>query len=267
MESEGPEALGSQLAALQARLNALADEQRAAIQSLREQIAGIEAQLPSRKTVVPEPVKPESVPVVEEPKPVIVPPPLPVAVKAPVTVKPTPPPVVEKDEGFEMQLGRVWLVRFGVVLLLTGLVLLGNFAYRNWIREMPNGVRLFGLFLCAGALVETGRRLVAGTSLKKPGEVILAGGLSFFYYCTFASHHVARLKVIDSPVLAAVFLLGAAGLIVGVSLARNAKATAVLGLLLASYSTILQPLGWLSCVSNVVLAGAGLALMLRPGWS
>lgn len=43
--------------------------------------------------------------------------------------------------------------------------------------------------------------------------------------------------------------------------------TAVMGLLLASYATVLQPLGWLSAASNVVLAAAGTALMLRPRWT
>lgn len=30
---------------------------------------------------------------------------------------------------------------------------------------------------------------------------------------------------------------------------------------------MLQPIGWLSCVSNILLAGAGLFLMRRPGWA
>lgn len=213
----------------------------------------------------------DSPPQVEvEPQEVAAPPPLPIAVPVQVTtpqeVQVTSPPNVHESGGFEMQLGRVWLVRFGVVLLLTGLVLLGNFAYKNWIREMPNGVRLLGLFLCSGVLIEIGRRLAAKPSLGKFGEVVLAGGMAFFYYCTFAAYHVSRLKVIENAVVAGLLLLAAAGAIVAISWKRNARTTAVMGILLASYSTMLQPVGWLSCVSAVVLAAAGLALMLRPGW-
>ena len=58
-----------------------------------------------------------------------------------------------------------------------------------------------------------------------------------------------------------------AALIVGVSLARDAWTTATMGILLASYSTVLQPLGWLSAASNLVLAATGVALMLRPKWA
>ncbi len=154
-----------------------------------------------------------------------------------------------------------------MVILLTGLVFLGNYAYQNWIREMPNGARLAALFACALALVETGRRLAAKETLSRFGEVLLAGGMAFFYYCVFAAHHVGRLKVIDSPVLGAVLLFGAAGAIAAVSWLRQAKATAALGFVLAAYATMLQPIGWMSCVSNVLLGGMGLFFMLKPGWS
>ncbi|WAC21149.1 DUF2339 domain-containing protein [Luteolibacter sp. SL250] len=266
------EAWKREIEALRVRLDQLETGHKTVLQEIRRKLSELE----SGAIEVPVPV-PEMVEAVEEvaPAPVeeahvgISPPPLPPA-PAPEQA-PAPAPAVlaqtpDTDGGFEMQLGRVWLVRFGVVLLLTGLILLGNFAYKNWIREMPNGVRLFGLFLCAGVLMETGRRLAAKPALRRFGEVILAGGMSFFYYCTFASHHVARLRVIDSPVAAGMLMLGAAGMIVAVSWLRNARATAVLGILLASYSTMLQPIGWMTCVSSVILAAAGVLLMLRPGW-
>ncbi len=233
------------LESLRLELSALADRARRPAAASKRAAAPVEAPEPEVAPVLPPPMPP--------PAPVV----------AAVTEDESEP----QSAPFELQFGRVWLVRLGIVLLLTGLVLLGNFAYKNWIRDMPNGVRLAGLFICAGILIETGRRLAAKSSLQKFGEVILAGGLSFFYYCTFAAHQVPRLRVIDSPALAAVLLLFSAGLIAAVSWVRNAKTTAVLGLLLAAYSTMLQPIGWLSCVSNILLAGAGLFLMRRPGWA
>ncbi|MEM1084845.1 MAG: DUF2339 domain-containing protein [Verrucomicrobiota bacterium] len=176
-------------------------------------------------------------------------------------------PKPESGGSFELNLGRVWLVRLGIVLLVTGLVLLGNYAYRNWIRELPAVVRLVFLFAGSFVLVGTGWWFTLKEGMKRFGEVLLAGGLAFFYWCTFAAHHVDRLRVIDSPVVGAVLLLIAAGGIVGVSLRRDAPATAVMGLLLASYSTVLQPLGWLSAVSNVVLSAAAIGLMRKPGWT
>lgn len=268
--------LRAELLSLRVTLDELEKKQKAEAESLRGKIEAFEDRL-ERKTEV------EIAEIVELPKPVVlsewmeevkegpvvspepaketVPPPLPKP--EPVAARVAAP---KDDDGFEMRFGRVWLVRFGIVLLVTGLALLGNYAYRNWIRDMPPGVRLFGLFICSGLLVEAGRRLAARESMKRPGEVILAGGLAFFYYCTFAAHHVQRLRVIENPVAAAVLLFGAAALIAFVSWKRGSRVTAVMGILLASYSTMLQPVGWLSCVSSTLLAGAGVFLMSRPGW-
>jgi|GEM_PF-1087826 len=189
-------------------------------------------------------------------------------ISPPPAIPPSPTPLPSAPENsFELDFGKVWFVRIGIVILLTGLVFLGNYAYQNWIREMSNGARLAALFGCALALVETGRRLANKESLSRFGEVLLAGGMAFFYYCTFAAHHVARLKVIESPALGAILLTAAALAIAAVSWLRQAKATAVLGIVLASYATMLQPIGWMSCLSNLLLGGLGLFFMLRPGWS
>ncbi len=185
---------------------------------------------------------------------------------AAAAVKPPLPPPLPKGS-FELRFGRIWLVRLGIALLVTGLVLLGNYAYKNWIRDLPAGVRLAALYFGSFLISGTGIFLGARETLRRFGDVLLAGGLAFFYWCTFAAHHVPRLQVIESPVTAGILLLGAAGAIVGISLRRESRVTATMGLLLASYSTVLQPLGWLSAASNVVLAMAGTAFMLRPGWA
>lgn len=171
------------------------------------------------------------------------------------------------NETFELDFARVWFVRVGMVILLTGLVFLGNYAYQNWVRELSNGTRLLMLFLCAVGLSEAGRQLAKRENLNRFGEVLLAGGMAFFYYCTFAAHHVTRLKVIESPALGTGLLFLSAGGIAAVSWFRQAKITATFSLVLAAYATMLQPIGWMSCASNLLLALVGLFFMLRPGWS
>lgn len=172
-----------------------------------------------------------------------------------------------RETSFELRLGRVWLVRFGMVLLVTGLVFLGNHAYQNWIRELSAGVRLAALY--AGSLILASAGIVAAgrENLRRFGEVLLGGGLAFFYWCTYAAHHVDRLRVVESPVLAAMLLTGAAGVVTGAAIWQRSRTTAMIGLLLASYSTVLQPLGWLSAASNLTLAVAGMALMRWMRWA
>ena len=250
----------------------------AALKNIRERITALEAKLSESTTTdaVESPPAPPPIPIAKAAAPI--PRPMPKELNLVVKAKPvaedeaeenplTPDPSPHQEGSFELDFGKVWFVRIGIVILLTGLVFLGNYAYQNWIREMSNGVRLTALFACAIGLVEGGRRLAAKENLSRFGEVLLAGGMAFFYYCTFAAHHVGRLKVIDSPVLAALLLFGAAGAIAAVSWLRQAKATAALGFVLAAYSTMLQPIGWMSCVSNILLGAMGLFFMLKPGWS
>lgn len=274
---------------LRMRLEVLSIRHSAEMDSIRSRISALEARFheapqaaPELATeisesqpaasVLPPPLPPASAfkqaKILQTPAPVAMESHTPVAMEtpAPVEVESTPAPP-ESDTSFELQLGKVWVVRVGIVILLTGLVFLGNYAYQNWIREMSNGLRLTALFLCAVAIAETGRRLAKKENLNRFGEVLLAGGMAFFYYCTFAAHHVTRLKVIESPALAAVLLFLSAGAIAAVSWIRQAKITAAFGLVLAAYATMLQPIGWMSCVSNLLLAAIGLLFMLKPGWT
>lgn len=266
---------------LRERLEILSIRHSAELDSIRSRISELEAAFSAAPQATP-----EVAPKFQEPEPAsTLPPPLPkisalkqaklaqtpaaVAeeIPAPLEVKAPPAAPPKSDTSFELDFGKVWFVRIGIVILLTGLVFLGNYAYQNWIREMSNGLRLTALFLCAVALAETGRRLSKKENLHRFGEVLLAGGMAFFYYCTFAAHHVARLKVIDSPALAAVLLFMSAGAIAAVSWIRQAKITAAFALVLAAYATMLQPIGWMSCVSNLLLAAVGLFFMLKPGWA
>ncbi len=266
--------LKQEIQRLREQIHYIEERHSAALDKVRSRIAEIENKISGPETeIAPGDADRKQIPPEKRFRPAVTPPPLPpkpkVALASPsLPIAPSPAPLPEQPEGsFELDFGKVWFVRIGIVILLTGLVFLGNYAYQNWIREMPNGVRLAALFACALGLAETGRRLAAKENLRRFGEVLLAGGMAFFYYCTFAANHVERLKVIESPVLGALLIFGAAGAISGVSWLRKTQATAILGIVLASYSTMLQPIGWMSCFSAMLLGLMGLFFMLKPGWA
>ena len=62
-----------------------------------------------------------------------------------------------------------------------------GFRSLNKPRRLRVDAMIAALFGCALALVETGRRLANKESLSRFGEVLLAGGMAFFYFCTFAA--------------------------------------------------------------------------------
>lgn len=255
---------------LHERLEQAEMRHRLVMDGLKTDLALLEERLPVAESPLAAPME---IPPTPEPEPPLEqdpqPPPLPARALEMVAIakeEPGEEPDDEPDSSFEQKLGQVWLVRIGIVLLLTGLVLGANWAYKNWIHDLSAGARLAGLFLCSVLIGGSGILLSARANLKRYGEVLLAGGLAFFYYCTYAAYHVKRLQVIESPVVAALLLLAAAAVIAVVSWTRKSQGTAVMGILLASYATMIQPLDWLSSVSNLLLALTGVLLMLRPGW-
>lgn len=166
----------------------------------------------------------------------------------------------------ESKLGKVWLVRIGIALLVTGLVLLGNYAYQNCVRELPAWTRLLALFSSAISLCLGGHHLAKKSKFKNFGEVILGGGMAFFYWCSYAAHHVERLQVISSPFTATLLLLLSAGGIFLASIKRQQQSTAIMAIMLATYTTMLTPLSLLTTVSNTILAAISLMLVKRRGW-
>ncbi|GAA5484155.1 hypothetical protein Hsar01_03396 [Haloferula sargassicola] len=252
MDDENPE-----IARLRAKLDELAALQAEQVAALRREIHELERKQPPMEAA--RPATPGEIPAAVEPPPVP-------QEELPVPELPEPvlPPMPGRN--LELDFGRVWLVRIGVVLLVTGLVLLGNYAYRNWIRDLSAGLRLAALVASALAIGGAGWWCTLREKTRAFGEVLLAGGMAFFYWCAYAAHHVPRLRVIDSALLSTGVLLGAAAAIVGVSVKRNARVTAVMGLLLAAYSTVLQPMNWLSAGSNLLLAAAGVGLAAWKQW-
>lgn len=258
---------------LRARLDEMAARQAEEVAELRRELRALERRELPQEAEAPVPAKPWKRESAEAPAPPASPPEPP---PLPETKRPDEQPVTEvvaqaprkdRNRNLEIDFGKVWLVRIGVVLLVTGLVLLGNYAYRNWIRDLPAGVRLAFLVASSVGLAGAGWWCAARERTRTFGEVLLAGGMAFFYWCAYAAHHVSRLRVIDSGVGGMVAVLVAAAAIVIVSVKRNARTTAVMGLLLAAYSTVLQPMDGLTAGSNIVLAATGVALTIWKRWS
>jgi uncharacterized membrane protein len=66
-----------------------------------------------------------------------------------------PPPVAEKNS-FEMRLGTYWLVRAGIVMLLTGLAFFANYAYHHVVPKLGPGGKISLLYLASGLLLGAG---------------------------------------------------------------------------------------------------------------
>jgi uncharacterized membrane protein len=254
-----------------------------AVESLTREVESLARRSESPLEEHYSPAVPRPIPVLEVPAPVATAAPVapakprePIAQRAPLPsiapiapVASTPAATAEpaEKESFEMQVGTVWLVRAGIIILLTGLVFLGNFAYRTWV--MPHGPlgKIAMLLLAGGGLFGVGIRLEKKRAeLANYARVLVAGGLATTYYTIFAAHFVEKLRVISSPFIGGTLLLAFAGGIVWFANRKRSETIALLAVLLSYYTSAINPIGSFTLFSSLILTAAAVYFVIRHGW-
>lgn len=168
---------------------------------------------------------------------------------------------------WELNFGQVWLVRIGVVFLLTGLVFLSTYAYKNWLFHSGPAVKVAFFMVISLALTGSGFWLEQWKErFKQYGRVVASGGLAAGYYTLYAAHFTPSLKIVESPVLAGMLLTVWAGCMLAYAVWKKSKIVSVMAIGLAFYGTVVNPAGVLSLFSSLLLASAAMWLMLRYRW-
>jgi uncharacterized membrane protein len=191
------------------------------------------------------------------------------------TTFPTPPaPQAAAAAGarssFEMRVGTHWLVRIGIVMLLTGLVFFGNYAYQNFIVRLRPVGKVVLLYLASGALLGAGawwQRKTVKESLRNYAQVLFAGGLAAVYFTTYAAHHFENLRVINEPLLDGALLLAWAGFIAWIADRNKSEILALFAVGLAYYTSAITRVGSFTLYSNLVLTVAALFFLVRNRWA
>jgi uncharacterized membrane protein len=177
---------------------------------------------------------------------------------------------VNGQSSFELRFGTHWAPRIGIVLVLTALVFFGNYAYQNFIGRLGAAGKLslmyFGSLLLLGGGAWWQRKEVK-ESLKNYAQVLFAGGLAAVYFTTYAAHHFARLRVIESALLDGVLLLAWAGFIVWIADRKKSELLAFFAVGLAYYTSIVTRVGSFTLYSNLVLTLAAVFFLVRNRWA
>jgi uncharacterized membrane protein len=175
-------------------------------------------------------------------------------------------------ESLEMQIGTVWLVRAGIVLLLTSLAFAGNYLYQNVVPHLGPGGKVALLYLAAavltgfGAWLERSRQAREIVGLQNYARVVLAGGLAAIYYVTYAAHYFPNLRVVQSALAAGLLLLGWAAFLVWLADRRESEILATFAILLAYYTSAISEIASFTLFSNLVLSAGAVYLMRRHLW-
>jgi hypothetical protein len=180
-------------------------------------------------------------------------------------------PPAESDstdvEPLELRVGTFWLARIGIVILLTGLVFLGNYAYHLIVPMLgPWGkvslMMMAGLGLGgAGYWMEKSKE-----SLRNFGRVLLGGGAAAIYYTTYAAHYVQGLRVIESALLGGLFLLAVAGGIAWYAERKRSQTIASLAVLLSYYTSAINSIAGFTLFSSLLLTAVAVYFLVRHQW-
>jgi hypothetical protein len=171
-------------------------------------------------------------------------------------------------ESLELRVGTYWMSRVGMVILLTGLVFLGNYAYHRIVPLLGAWGKLALLVLAGGALAGLGAYLEKSReAMRNYGRVLLAGGAAALYYTAYAAHFVDALRVIESPVIGGGLLLSLTGGFMWHADRRRSEAVAVPAVLLAYYTSAINPIGSFTLFSNLLLTAAAIFFLARHRWT
>lgn len=176
-------------------------------------------------------------------------------------------PPKERKESLEIRVGTFWLVRIGIVLLLTGLAFLSAYLYNNVVANLGPLGKVSMLYVGSGILTGLGFWLERGKEqMRNFGRVVLGGGLAAVYYTTYAAYHVEWLRVLPDPVTATCLLIAWSGFMIWICQKRQSETMAIFSILLAYYASAIGSIFWFSLVANLVLALGAMFLLIRNRW-
>ncbi len=178
-------------------------------------------------------------------------------------------PLKEKAS-LEMRLGTFWLVRIGIVMVLTGLAFFANFAYHNVVPRLGPAGKISLLYLASGLLLGFGawwQRRNEKAALKNFAQVVFAGGLAAVYFTTYAAHHIPPLQVIGSALLDGTLLLAWASVIMWLADRRKSEVMAMFAVGLAFFTSVITRVGEFTLWSNLILTVAAVFFLVRNRWA
>jgi uncharacterized membrane protein len=187
----------------------------------------------------------------------------------PVATPPPAPAPATKKASFEMRLGTYWLVRIGIVMLLTSIAFFANYAYHHFIGRLGPIGKTSLLYLASGALLAAGawwQRKAVKDSLKNYAQVLFAGGLAAVYFTTYAAYHIPPLRIINNAAVDGILLLLWAGVIAWLADRRKSEVMALFAVGLAFYTSIMTRVGDFTLYSNLVLTLTAVFFLVRNRW-
>lgn len=208
--------------------------------------------IPARATTPPPP-----------PGPVL--PPIPSTARRPL-IAPLPP---VPHASFEFRFGR-WLTRIGAAFGVITLALILSLTHAWLFKALgPAGILGFSGAVCV-CIVIAGSRLARRTrsgGLRLFGRTLEAMGLAGLYVTFYAAHYFPSVAIITSPLAAGLLLISWSIYVLMLAEREKSQAFALFAILLAYFSTAINPAGRFTMAADLLLAGTAVLFFWRRGWT
>ncbi len=180
----------------------------------------------------------------------------------PVRVSVPAPDPVKVHVSLEERLGHNWLNKLGIVILVTGLVLLLGYQVRSLGAA---GKSALGLFLSV-AILATGLVLERRERYQVFGRAAIGGGWALLYFVTFGLFHVSAMQVLHSQVVDLILVLVVAAGMVLHSLKYRSQVVTSLAFLLGFFIVAISHVTVFSLVASAILAAGLVVVAFRQRW-
>ncbi|HTK94474.1 MAG TPA: DUF2339 domain-containing protein [Terriglobales bacterium] len=179
-----------------------------------------------------------------------------------VAPAPPPPPPPRQKSGLEELIAGNWLAFIGVALLVFGIAF-GASVF--WEKLGPAGKDAIGI-LAGLALLGGGVWLEQKPKYKLFARVAIGGGWAVLFFMTYALHHIAATRIIESQVVDLVLLLAVAAAMVTHTLRYDSQAVTGVAFLLAFTTVTISRDNVYSLVASAILAIALVVIVTRKRW-
>jgi predicted membrane protein DUF2339 len=185
------------------------------------------------------------------------------------SIAPLPPMPLAPHASFEFRFGR-WLTRIGAVFGVITLALILSLTHAWLFKALgPAGILGFSGAVCV-CIVIAGSRLARRTrsgGLRLFGLSVEAMGLAGLYVTFYAAHYFPGVAIITSPLAAGLLLLSWSIYVLVLAEREKSQAFALFAILLAYFSTAINPAGRFTMAADLLLAGTAVLFFWRRGWT
>jgi len=170
--------------------------------------------------------------------------------------------LLDRKSDIEMDLGKFWLNKIGMIVFSLGVAFLLTYTLT---RFGPVAKILFG-YLIAVALFILGLRLERKEKFINYGRVLLGGSWAIAYFTTYAMYHFEASKIIHSQLLDLCLLAVVALGIIAHSLRYKSEALTAIALFIGYFTSVLGDVGYFTLMSAALLAVVALIMIYKMQW-